>query len=113
MNTTAPVADNGTEQLHLWWGLSYAQYLTVPRSVMQSMPDKWQAKMAALLNELDSTIDWRPKGDSCYQVRLMEVVYRGDKEKWGKKLEDSLEDYQRGRRRIGHDGGDRANDSYE
>jgi len=52
---------NNDEDLHLWWELSYAQYLTVPRSIMQSMPEEWQKKMAKLLNELDDTYDWRPQ----------------------------------------------------
>lgn len=50
-----------SEPIHLWFELSYAQYLTVPRSVMQAMPVEWQRKIAILLSEMDNTIDWRPK----------------------------------------------------
>jgi len=102
------VASNeGWEQLHLWWELSYAQYLTVPRSVMQSMPDEWCGKMAALLKELDETIDWRPK-EGCYKVELREFGYEFDQAeeqevfRWKGKLQDSFLDYQRGNRRIDH-----------
>lgn len=95
-----PASDNGFSSLHLWWELSYASYLTIPRSVMQSMPDPWQAKMAALLNELDETIDWRPR-NGCYQVQLRDYSYdRQNNLKWGRKIEDPLEDYQRGRRIV-------------
>lgn len=52
-----------------WFELSYAQFLTVPRVVMQSMPQEWQEKMAALLYEMDNTFDWRPKRGR-YWVRL-------------------------------------------
>jgi hypothetical protein len=44
-----------------WFELSYAQFLTVPRLALESMPMGWQQKMAALLHELDDTLDWRPK----------------------------------------------------
>ena len=81
----------GTDALHLWWGLSYAQYLTVPRSVMQSMPDDWQWRMAELLAEMDDAIDWRPK-EGCYWCML-----RGAD---GRYTLDPLADYQRGRRRL-------------
>lgn len=47
--------------LQMLFELSYANYLTVPRSVMEAMPKKWGDSMAALLKELDDTFDWRPK----------------------------------------------------
>lgn len=34
---------------------SKESYLVLPRSVLQSMPKKWQAKMVGLLEELDAT----------------------------------------------------------
>ena len=55
--------------IHNWFELSYAQFLTVPRLVMESMPLAWQKKMAKLLTELDATLDWRPK-EGRYWVRL-------------------------------------------
>jgi len=60
---------SGYDKLQMWWSLSYCQYLTIPRAVMQEMPDEWQGKMAALLEELDDTLDWRPK-EGRYWVRL-------------------------------------------
>jgi hypothetical protein len=44
----------GRDALWLWFGLSYASWLTLPRVLMHDMPDEWQAKMAALLNEYDA-----------------------------------------------------------
>ncbi len=55
------------DDLHTWWELSYAHWLTIPRIAMMSMPAKWRDQMAALLNELDDTLDWRPK-DGMYFV---------------------------------------------
>ena len=59
--TDSPISD--------WFELSYAQYLTVPRLVMESMPYEWQKKMTDLLQEMDKTFDWRPE-EGRYWVRL-------------------------------------------
>lgn len=63
------IYDETNEPIHLWFELSRAQYLTIPRSIMEAMPEDWQHKMANLLNELDSTYDWRPN-EGRYWVRL-------------------------------------------
>ncbi len=57
------------EPIHTWFELSYAQFLTVPRIVMQSMPLGWQDGMVSLLRELDKTFDWRPQNGK-YHVQL-------------------------------------------
>lgn len=43
----------GHAALWLWFGLSRASWLTLPRVLMHEMPDDWQARMAALLREYD------------------------------------------------------------
>ena len=65
----------GNQALSLYFGLSYAQFITIPRLVMESMPDEWQGKMAALLEEVDETFDWRPK-EGCYWVKLRDTEGR-------------------------------------
>lgn len=75
------------EPLNLWFELSYAQFLTVPRLVMQSMPVEWQRQMAVLLQELDETFDWRPI-EGRYWVRL--------KDNHGRFMDAPLNDYRRG-----------------
>jgi len=50
----------------LYFELSYANFLTVPRLVMESMSKKWQEKMKALLDEMDNTFDWTPKSGKYY-----------------------------------------------
>ena len=52
--------------VHAWFELSYAQYLTVPRTALQSMPIEWQERFVACLEELDKGLDWRPDGGDCY-----------------------------------------------
>lgn len=43
-----------------WFGLSYASFLTLPRVLMHEMPEEWQDKMAALLNEYNETYPNQP-----------------------------------------------------
>lgn len=94
--------------VHHWFELTYAQYLTIPRSVLQSMPDEWQRRFVKCMEELDETIDWRPHGRLQYQVQLRQVVEKFSRaegmftERWGPVVDDPLMDYQRGRRRIPH-----------
>ena len=81
----------GTEPVHDWFELTYAQYLTIPRSVLQSMPIEWQARFVQCLEELDQAIDWRPESGR-YWVQLKDAA--------GYYVADPFRDYQRGRRRI-------------
>ena len=81
----------GYGPIHGWFELSYAQYLTIPRSVLQSMPAEWQHRFAACLEQLDEAVDWRPD-EGRYWVRL--------KDKDGRFVRDPLMDYERGRRRV-------------
>lgn len=78
------------EPIHEFFGLSYANYLVLRRTVLQSMPPDWQKKLVDLLNEMEH----RFKGfcDGNYLVRLRESK--------GKFIHDELSDYQRGRRKI-------------
>jgi hypothetical protein len=45
----------GYDALWLWFGLSRASWLTLPRVLMHEMPDQWQADMARLLSEFNET----------------------------------------------------------
>lgn len=40
-----------SSDLQLWFNLSYASWLTLPRVLMEQMPVAWQDQIAALLNE--------------------------------------------------------------
>jgi hypothetical protein len=83
--------DNSKMLIHEWFELSYSQYLTIPRSVLQSMPEEWQERFVECLNQLDESIEWRPENGR-YWVRL--------KDEKGRYVHDPLMDYQRGRRVI-------------
>jgi len=84
--------NNHKENIHEWFELTYANYLTIPRSILQSMPDKWQEKFVECLNELDETFDWRRDG--------IRVVFRNSKGRLIPSDLDEFSDYERGRRII-------------
>ena len=46
--------------LSCFFGLSYASWLTVPRVLMEAMPEEWQRKIAILLNEYEETFPNQP-----------------------------------------------------
>ena len=48
------------DALSLWFGLSYASFLTLPRVLMEAMPARWQGKMAALLREYEQAFPNQP-----------------------------------------------------
>jgi len=50
---------NTDTPIHDWFGLTYAQYLAIPRSILQSMPIDWQEKFVACLEQLDEQFEWR------------------------------------------------------
>ena len=52
----------GYDRLWLWFELSRASWLTVPRVLLHEMPDEWQDKMAALLEEYEQTFTNWPDG---------------------------------------------------
>ena len=85
------------EPIHDWFELSYAQYLTIPRSVLQSMPIEWQETFVKCLTELDETIDWRPK-HGCYRCQLMDYSnVDGFEFEWLGELYDPFADYECGK----------------
>lgn len=77
--------------VHGWFGLTYANYLVLPRTVLQSMPLAWQFQFVALLREIqDVAIDlpW----PSSYDVRARGLD--------GKYVKDEIPHYWRGRTRV-------------
>lgn len=55
-----PHNGGSTETLARWWGLSYASWLTLPRVLMQAMPDEWQERAGVLLEEYSSAFPNTP-----------------------------------------------------
>jgi hypothetical protein len=51
------------DAIHKHFGLSYANYLVLPRTLLQSMPQEWQAKFVALLKTLEEAFAHVPQAD--------------------------------------------------
>lgn len=77
--------------IHDWFGSTYANYFVVQRSVLQSMPEEWQARFVKCLDELEAKTDKLPGYKSEFWVRLKEG---------NRFIRDPYSDYQRGRRNV-------------
>jgi hypothetical protein len=94
----APWYDEYCEDpIHAWFGLSYANYLVIPRTVLQSLSKETQL---ALLRALDLVADEEGKnmpehwpGDANIEVKLKDPTT-------GRYMKDPLANYERGRRRL-------------
>jgi len=51
------------DAIHKHFGLSYANYLVIPRTLLQSMPDEWQTPFVALLKVLEDAFTHVPQAD--------------------------------------------------
>lgn len=83
--------DPHAQDIHGWFGLTYANYLTLPRAVLQSMPGEWQERFVAMLHELDESyghLDW----PYSYRVSAIDVN--------GRFVKDPIPHYNRGRTYI-------------
>lgn len=85
------------DYIHEYFELSYAHYLVLPRTLLQSMPAKWQKEFVKLLEEFEerfTAFEWLPEGTN-YNVQLKDrkgVIHSIN--------EDIFNDYERGRRTI-------------
>jgi hypothetical protein len=51
------------DAIHKHFGLSYTNYLVIPRTLLQSMPDEWQTPFVALLKVLEGAFAHVPQAD--------------------------------------------------
>lgn len=86
-----------TDPIHQWFGLSHANYLVIPRSLLQSLSRETQlaicrALQAAYEEEAAHCAHHWPH-EATIDVKLKDVVT-------GKYIADPLADYQRGKRKL-------------
>lgn len=81
-----PVRPEG--DVHTFFGLTYANYLVLPRTLLQSMPEAWQHRFVACLDELQQAFWEVPQADD-YWVRA--------KDRNGRFIPDPVPHYNRGR----------------
>lgn len=60
-------AEPDPEAIHCHFGLTYANYLVLPRTLLQSMDDKWQTRFVALLRRFNEAFTHVPQADG-YKV---------------------------------------------
>ena len=84
--------NESSEPIHDYFELSYCTYLVIPRSILQSMPFKWQKKFVGLVKQLDGMSGWRETLPGNYRVNLTDER--------GRCVHDEYLDYCRGRRKI-------------
>ena len=80
------------DHIHLWFNLTYANYLVLPRSILQSAPAEWQKKFVRLLDELNEMTDGLPGLPDSYTVQC--------RDRKGRFYRDLYSEYDRGRRKI-------------
>lgn len=56
--------------IHGWFSLSYASYLVMPRTLLQSMPVEWQERFVKCLNEYNAAFRSVEQADA-YEVRVL------------------------------------------
>lgn len=79
------------EAIHGWFGLTYANYLCLPRTLLQSMPDEWQNRFVGCLDELDAA----------YRHLNLDVNYTVSvRDGKGRFTTDPVPHYNRGRARV-------------
>ncbi len=80
-----------SEPFHEWFSLSYSNYLVLPRTILQSLPEGLQQRMVDCLNDAHDLLHDK-------HLYLNYTVQMRDKK--GRFIRDDLADYERGRRRI-------------
>lgn len=63
--------------IHTWFGLTYSSHLVLPRVLLQSMPEDWQARFVAALDELRTAFEHIDQPAS-YKVTAAEEREAGD-----------------------------------
>lgn len=81
-----------TEAIHGMFGLSYASYQVIPRSILQSMPPLWQLEYVKLMEDMDALgVNWPAGDDLDVSIKLR---------KGNRFYSDDFADYERGRRIV-------------
>jgi hypothetical protein len=60
------------DAIHGWFNLTYANYLVIPRSILQSMPGDWQTSFVALLRQYEEAVTASDLFIPPYEVRALE-----------------------------------------
>ena len=67
---------DATKDLSCYFGLTYASWLTLPRVLMEAMPEKWKSSMATLLNQYDDAYPNQPSYGTTVRVTVDGKIVR-------------------------------------
>ena len=81
-----------SEPVHMFFGLTYASYQVLPRSILQSAPLWWQRRFVKLMEEMGAMCEGLPDMPGTYAVQPRNAK--------GRFTKDPYCDYDRGRRKI-------------
>jgi hypothetical protein len=81
------MVDDEQMDISLWFNLTYASYLVLPRLWLENMPLEWQYKFVELLNEIPETLEI----DNEYSAQYIVTCKRN-----GKFVKDIYRDYRHG-----------------
>jgi hypothetical protein len=79
------------DEIHAWFELTYSNYLVLQRSLLQSMPDSWQARFVGCLEEL---------GDAFGHIEHPDHITVHCRTDHGRFTGDPVPHYNRGRTRV-------------
>lgn len=79
------------DPIHEWFGLTYASYLVVQRSILQSMPKKWQKKFVSIINDLQ---------EATSDLKDLPASFTVNARNGNRFITDPYRRYERGRRKI-------------
>ena len=70
------VIEDGRD-IHAFFGLTYSNYLVLPRTLLQSMPEGWQKRFVLMVEELDAAFDHIEQAQA-YKVEAATVHELGE-----------------------------------
>lgn len=62
------------DAVHGYFGLTYANHLVLERTLLQSMPDDWQNKFVALLDQMEAAFSGVPRASGWLVLPIDEVA---------------------------------------
>lgn len=73
--TATPITDDQPTDIHTAFGLSYSNYLVLPRTLLQSMPMEWQHHFTALLERYNDAFAHVEQAECYIVTAAVECTY--------------------------------------
>lgn len=73
------IEGHGDSPIHIWFGLTYSRYFTIPRMALEAMPWEWQERFVKLMEEAEAIGIETPT----YEVRRRDKNGQFVSDPWG------------------------------